>query len=98
VLDDFAVADSMNCNPVRLHVLVRRRNAEELARVDPATDDAAHDEVALRHLHRDLVASGGCHAEDLGGLLHPFAIEADTQEGRIVCGEVLREVPNSEPA
>src|SRR4029078_8997941 len=39
----------------------------------------------------DLVPAGGCDPKDLGGLLHPFAVQADPGDGWIARHEVLRD-------
>jgi hypothetical protein len=45
----------VNGDPVRLDLAVRRRDAQQLAGVHSAADDAADDEIAFGDLQRDLV-------------------------------------------
>ena len=89
VLDDLAVADAVDGDPVGLDLLVRRRDPEQLARVHADADNVADDEVAFRDLHLDLVPPRSRHAEDLRRLLHPVPVEADTRDRRVVRDEVF---------
>jgi hypothetical protein len=54
--------------------------------------DVADDQIALRHLHPDLVTSRKCDAKDLGRLLHPVTIQADAGSWGVVRYEILRDV------
>ena len=92
VLNDLAVTDAVDRNPVGLDFPVRPGDSEELSLVHASPQDVAYDEIALRHLHQDLVASRSCDTKDLRGLLHPVTIQADARNRGIVRYETLRDV------
>src|SRR5205823_14690715 len=71
ILNDLAVTDAVDRDPFGLDLPVRRRNSEKFTLVNASAHDVADDEIALRHLHGDFVASRGSHTEDLRRLLHP---------------------------
>ena len=58
----------------------------------PTPDDLADNEVALGHLHPDLVTPRCGYTKDLCCLLHSFAIQADARNRRIVRDEILGDV------
>jgi hypothetical protein len=83
----------MDCDAFRLDLSIGRGDPEKLARVDSATADVAHHEVALGDLHGDLVAARGRSPKDLARLLHPRPIWRHSRKrwamGHEVLGEVL---------
>jgi hypothetical protein len=64
-------------DPVRLDVLVRRRDPKQLSGVNAFPHDPADNNIAFGDLHRDLVSSRGCDLEDFRRPLHPLPIQAD---------------------
>jgi hypothetical protein len=76
VFDDLSVADAVVRDAVGLDLVLVAGDAEQFARVHPAADDAADDEVILGDLEWDLVLPRCRKPEDFRRLLQPVAVEA----------------------